>query len=106
MRFTATHPATRSASASSDTGDNSNTGRVDGAGRVDGVDGVDRVGDADFPCLAHRAPPRRPRAPRPLAAAIDAGLAPDPAARPPLHALLDVLDEHAGRPAGPARWRR
>ena len=47
-----------------------------------------------------------PNAPRALAAAIDAGLAPDPAARPPLHALLDVLDEHAGRPAGPGRWSR
>ena len=60
-----------------------------------------------FPCLVHRAPPLhsiRPRAPRALATALDAGLEPDPAARPRLAALLDVLDEHAGRPHGPGRW--
>ena len=71
--------------------------------------GDDTTGDAVYPCLVHRAPPLRalrPRAPRTLAAAIDAGLAPDPAARPPLPSLLDVLDEHAGRPAGPVRRRR
>jgi len=65
-------------------------------------------GDGAFPCLDRPAPPvraLRPRAPRSLATAIDAGLASDPAARPPLHALLDVLDAHAGRPAGAGRWR-
>ena len=69
----------------------------------------DEDGDAEYPCLDRAAPPvraLRPRAPRALAAAVDAGLAPDPAARLPLPALLDVLDEHAGRPAGPGRWRR
>jgi serine/threonine protein kinase len=63
--------------------------------------------EAEHPCLARRAPPLRalrPRAPRALAAALDAGLDPDPAARPPLLALLDVLDAQAGRPAGPNRW--
>jgi len=69
----------------------------------------DGDGDGAFPCLDRAAPPvraLRPRAPRSLAAAIDAGLAPDPTARPRLHELLDVLDEHAGRPAGPGRRRR
>jgi serine/threonine protein kinase len=62
---------------------------------------------AVFPCLVRRAAPLRslrPRAPRALADALDAGLAPDPAARPTLPTLLEVLDEVAGRPAGPGRW--
>ncbi len=62
---------------------------------------------AEFPCLERRAAPLRslrPALPRALASALDAGLAPDPAARPALPALLEVLDEAAGRPAGPGRW--
>jgi len=89
------------------------TGRApfgdDDAGRSGPAEGPGGAGEAEYPCLVHRAPPLRalrPRAARTLAAAIDAGLAPDPAARPPLRALLDVLDEHAGRPAGPAGRRR
>jgi len=63
--------------------------------------------DAEFPCLERRPVPLRsvrPRVPAALAGAIDAALAPDAAARPPLRALLDVLDGVAGRPAGPGRW--
>jgi serine/threonine protein kinase len=73
------------------------------------ADGADPAGLGAFPCLAHGAPPIRsirPRVPRALAATLDAGLEPDAAARPGLAALLDVLDEHAGRPHGPGRWTR
>ena len=57
--------------------------------------------EAAFPCLVRR-PPRLPGA---LGPALDAALAADPAARPSLAALLGALDEVAGSPAGPGRWR-
>ena len=65
--------------------------------------------DGEYPCLERRADrvrSHRPRAPRALAEAIDAALEPDPADRPAIEELLDVLDAHAGRPAGPGRWSR
>ena len=65
--------------------------------------------EPELPCLARRADPiraHRPRLPRAFAAALDGALEPDPAARPPLAALLDVLDAVAGRPAGPGRYER
>ena len=67
----------------------------------------DEDDEGEYPCLGRRAEPvrrHRPRAPRALAEAIDAALAPSPADRPELGALFDVLDAHAGRPAGPGRW--
>jgi len=69
------------------------------------VHGADEA--AEFPCLERRADPiraHRPRLPRPLAAVLDGALEPDPAARPSLTALLQVLDAAAGRPAGPGRY--
>jgi serine/threonine protein kinase len=59
---------------------------------------------AEHPCLERRPAPLRRVRPRALGQAIDAALDPDPAARPPLPALLDVLDAVAGRPAGAGRW--
>ena len=67
----------------------------------------DDDGAAEFPCLVRRAVPLRSLRrglPRALAGVLDGGLASDPGARPTLAALLDVLDEVAGRPAGPGRW--
>jgi serine/threonine protein kinase len=61
--------------------------------------------EADHPCLLRRPAPLIRVRPRALAAVLDAALDPDPAARPSLPALLDVLDQVAGRPAGPGRWR-
>jgi serine/threonine protein kinase len=60
--------------------------------------------DAEYPCLERRPPPLRHVRPRALAAAIDAALDPEPTARPSLVALLGVLDEVAGWPAGRGRW--
>lgn len=74
---------------------------------ISGVAPFDEDDDGDYPCLERRADPvrrHRPRAPRALADAIDAALEQEPADRPPLDSLLDVLDAHAGRPAGPGRW--
>jgi serine/threonine protein kinase len=74
--------------------------------------GVPPFGDddeAEYPCLERRADSvrrHRPRTPRALADALDAALEPAPADRPQIEALLDVLDAHAGRPAGPGRWAR
>ena len=77
------------------------------AGRAPFGDEEDDEETAEFPCLERRATPLRslrPRLPRRLAETLDAGLAPDPAARPAMGVLLDALDEAAGRPAGPGRW--
>jgi serine/threonine protein kinase len=63
--------------------------------------------DAEYPCLERRADSvrrHRPGMPRALAEALDAALEPAPADRPQLEELLDALDAHAGRPAGPGRW--
>jgi hypothetical protein len=49
-------------------------------------------------------PPLRGVRPRALGVAIGAALAPDPADRPALGSLLEVLDEVAGWPAGRGRW--
>jgi eukaryotic-like serine/threonine-protein kinase len=65
--------------------------------------------EAEYPCLERRIDRvrrHRPRTPRALAEAIDAALEPAPADRPRIEQLLDVLDAHAGRPAGPDRWGR
>ena len=67
----------------------------------------DEDDDAEFPCLERRAEPirrHRPRAPRALAEALDAALAPAPGDQPTLDALLDALDACAGHPAGRGRW--
>jgi serine/threonine protein kinase len=62
-------------------------------------------GDAEFPCLEAPVPPLARVRPAALGAVIAAGLRADPAARPSLSELLAVLDEVAGWPAGPERWR-
>jgi serine/threonine protein kinase len=60
--------------------------------------------EADYPCLVRRVPRLRSVRSRALGDAIDAALSPVAAERPSLEALLAVLDEVAGWPAGPGRW--